>query len=517
MELNSEGLLALALDEALKDGEIDAQEAVLLSRLQQDLQLDAGSRGRLERKARERFEQGRLGRARPLSKRRLYEKLILLALADGQVTEKERKLVKYAAGLLDITPEEHQRISEGAKQKMRARTEAAKAGVPAPAESAGEMPVPADLQDPEPPVAAPPPAATPPRPTATVAAPRGPAVVVAPPAPAIEPAPPAPPAPPAAAPIRPVAAWFVSGVLPAAAPAEIGNAESPARKRRVRERPAAQPALGTVPTPAPMASAGALPAWVPRSPAAAAVLGIGVLAMGAFFMFRSSESPADSGDARPAKRTRTTPFRATSAGPDPSARVSTAPPKKPTLAADFFKLSEEEKTAYLIEDLKASGQDFQLMLQAKDRGELDATVALLVKLLLTKDPRMMEHTSDTMTTFTPDGKQVKTPVNERVDDSGFKEALLYMIRDNAPRDSPLLEKMYEAYKAESYPMTRMRIVRAIGKIGGPRSQKLLRKVVANEGESMSYAAQEAARRLSNPGDADGPMNTHFFADPKGGK
>ena len=122
---------------------------------------------------------------------------------------------------------------------------------------------------------------------------------------------------------------------------------------------------------------------------------------------------------------------------------------------------------------------------------------LLVDLLEIHDPRMLSETADTLTQYDDEDQWSSQSVNERVDDTDFKENLLYVIRDNLEADHPLLGRIVRAYDAEPNPYTRYRIVRALGKIGGERVQTFLRRVIARESEENTFASQVARNYLDS--------------------
>jgi len=78
------------------------------------------------------------------------------------------------------------------------------------------------------------------------------------------------------------------------------------------------------------------------------------------------------------------------------------------------------------------------------------------------------------------------------DDPNFKEQLLYIIRDGLEPDCPLLERLFAAYRTEPHPYTRMRIVRAVGRIGGDKARAFLEDVRTDDD---GMAAEEAGRWL----------------------
>lgn len=156
---------------------------------------------------------------------------------------------------------------------------------------------------------------------------------------------------------------------------------------------------------------------------------------------------------------------------------------------------ETEKLTDLVERIQrgSAGGYYPLVNAAKRLVREREVHALLVKLLTLKLPEMNALRTSRITVFSDDG--VRDLEGETtIDDSAFKEELLYAIRDGVPPESPLLEGIFAAYEAEERPMMRMRIVRALGKIGGTKAQGFLRQVIEREKGTNSPALQEATRR-----------------------
>jgi hypothetical protein len=199
------------------------------------------------------------------------------------------------------------------------------------------------------------------------------------------------------------------------------------------------------------------------------------------------EPPPAPGDRTPARDT------GPSVAPDPSPPPAATPSS--ASSGGFFSLPEDQQLALLIDLVRDTGACGEIEALASRSGCESRLHELLVRLLAMKDPRMEAATHDTLTTVVTSGMHVVQAVNRRVDDTAFKENLLYVVRDAIPTDSPLLERIFAAFQAEPHPYTRMRIVRAIGRIGGRRSRDFLTAIVQDEGALNSYAAQEARKYL----------------------
>ena len=160
--------------------------------------------------------------------------------------------------------------------------------------------------------------------------------------------------------------------------------------------------------------------------------------------------------------------------------------------AVFFELTEPEQLWVLMELIRETGGCVEIEDEAARTGKSRRLHELLVTLLGIKDPRM-----DLPRAEPPARDSVKTErrAKTRVDDSLFKDNLLYLLRDRLGPDSDLLEGIFRAYERDEEPYNRMRIVRAVGLIGGPRARAFLEKVVAEEGHYRSLASREARKYL----------------------
>lgn len=163
--------------------------------------------------------------------------------------------------------------------------------------------------------------------------------------------------------------------------------------------------------------------------------------------------------------------------------------------AVFFELSEPEQLWVLMELIRETGGCAEIEEEANRVGKSDRLHELLVTLLGIKDPRMDLPRTETVTTAARDGVRVERRSKPRVDDSLFKDNLLYLLRDRLKPDSPLLDGIFRAYERDEEPYNRMRIVRAVGLIGGARARAFLEKVVKEEAHYRSLASREARKYL----------------------
>lgn len=163
--------------------------------------------------------------------------------------------------------------------------------------------------------------------------------------------------------------------------------------------------------------------------------------------------------------------------------------------AVFFELSEPEQLWVLMELIRETGGCSEIEEEALRSGKTDRLHELLVTLLGIKDPRMDLPRTETVTAAARDAVRVERRARHRVDDSLFKDNLLYLLRDRLKPDSPLLEGVFRAYERDEEPYNRMRMVRAVGLIGGARATLFLEKVVREEGTYRSLASREARKHL----------------------
>lgn len=159
----------------------------------------------------------------------------------------------------------------------------------------------------------------------------------------------------------------------------------------------------------------------------------------------------------------------------------------------YFGLPSEQQRVWLIEKLRGGGSLNEMLQDARNRGRLAEVQGPLLDLLMLKDPRMMSAAYDTLTRVDADGHTRHEKVNLRVDDAAFKESLLELLMELIETDSPLVEKMVEAFRREDDPTTKMRIVRAMARIGGRRARSFIEDLVREEGDGPWI--HEARRQL----------------------
>ena len=163
--------------------------------------------------------------------------------------------------------------------------------------------------------------------------------------------------------------------------------------------------------------------------------------------------------------------------------------------AVFFDLSEPEQLWVLMELIRETGACAEIEEEAIRTGKTDRLHELLVILLGIKDPRMDLPRPDSSASASRDAVRVERRARPRVDDSLFKDNLLYLLRDRLAPDSALLDGIIRAYDRDEEPYNRMRIVRTVGLIGGARARTFLERVVREEAHYRSLASREARKHL----------------------
>lgn len=162
--------------------------------------------------------------------------------------------------------------------------------------------------------------------------------------------------------------------------------------------------------------------------------------------------------------------------------------------AVFFDLTEPEQLWVLMELIRETGGCAEIEQEAVRVSKTERLHELLVTLLGIKDPRMDLPRPESVSP--PARQAARVPrASQRVDDSLFKDNLLYLLRDRLKPDSPLLDGIFRAYDRDEEPYNRMRIVRAVGLIGGARARAFLEKVVREEAHYRSLASREARKYL----------------------
>jgi hypothetical protein len=249
------------------------------------------------------------------------------------------------------------------------------------------------------------------------------------------------------------------------------------------------------------------------------IIGAGLTAVAGYLLYKTTQ---EAKQARPApgfgKSARTSQFTKDGAPTEGTANdtcenvgvdsvcVNFIPPQA---SEGFFSLSHEKQISELITRIKDGTVDqvFNAISITWDNFGADQaekkadrarnyTLELLVELIELKDERMMNETADVLTKMNDDGSFESKDVNKRIDDTDFKESLLYIIRDRLDQEHPLVDRVITAYHKEPNPYNRYRIVRALAIIGGPRVHDFLITVIENEAVENTFAYQVARKYVS---------------------
>jgi hypothetical protein len=114
--LTPAGIFQLVADEAFKDGDISERDRKLLKSVAHYLKLDKATAKDVLARSREKVQSGELGRSRPLDSVLLYERVLYFALADGQVDVLEERFLGTLRRALKISDEEHQTSLQNVQQ-----------------------------------------------------------------------------------------------------------------------------------------------------------------------------------------------------------------------------------------------------------------------------------------------------------------------------------------------------------------------------------------------------------------
>lgn len=197
-------------------------------------------------------------------------------------------------------------------------------------------------------------------------------------------------------------------------------------------------------------------------------------------------------------------------GPGP-ARQFTAAEVAALTPQGFLALSEGDRRSALVAMILAMNSPdasaaplLRFVAATGEAGGRREMVDTCLQLLERRDRRLVTQTWDTRTIIEPGGKVTKKRVNVRSDSTWADEQLLYLIRDNPDDADRVTGELYRIIDGIRHPMSRMRLVRAIGKIGGERAPGYIKAIRSTEENPSSYASQEASRWLSGQGRAGSP-------------
>lgn len=131
--LTAEGLFRLVTDEAYADGVLEDRERQLMITLAKFLRLDPARAKEISRESKAAYQAGELEHAERLSTKRLYQRILVAVMADGEIDEYEAQLLVGLKKLFGIEEDEHEGMLGAAKTRTAtAEAEPAPAPVAAP-------------------------------------------------------------------------------------------------------------------------------------------------------------------------------------------------------------------------------------------------------------------------------------------------------------------------------------------------------------------------------------------------
>ncbi len=105
-ELTPDKLFEIVLEEALRDGKVEEDEFEKVEAIKEILGVTAEQHQAAFAKVKERIDKAE-PRDRTMDRIMIYQKCLIVAAADGTITEKETSQLKIMQSFLSITPEEH--------------------------------------------------------------------------------------------------------------------------------------------------------------------------------------------------------------------------------------------------------------------------------------------------------------------------------------------------------------------------------------------------------------------------
>ena len=105
-ELDKLSLLKMVLEEAFGDGALSPKEQQMIMAVTQLLRIEPQDHQRVFKETEERFRKGEIKRDGELSPIELYRKVVLVARADGAITNAENMLLEQLSDFLELTDEE---------------------------------------------------------------------------------------------------------------------------------------------------------------------------------------------------------------------------------------------------------------------------------------------------------------------------------------------------------------------------------------------------------------------------
>lgn len=106
VELTPEKLFEIVLEEALRDGKVEEGEFQKVEAIKALLGVTAEQHQDAFRRVKARID-GAEKRDRSMDRLMVYQKCLIVAAADGKVTDEESSNLRVMQSFLNITPEEH--------------------------------------------------------------------------------------------------------------------------------------------------------------------------------------------------------------------------------------------------------------------------------------------------------------------------------------------------------------------------------------------------------------------------
>ena len=126
-ELTPDKLFEIVLEEALRDGKVEEEEFEKVEGIKELLGVTAEQHKEAFAKVKARVDKAE-PRERSLDRLMIYQKCLIVAAADGKITDDESSHLRVMQNFLSITPEEHKESIAKVKVWMDKKREAMKKG-----------------------------------------------------------------------------------------------------------------------------------------------------------------------------------------------------------------------------------------------------------------------------------------------------------------------------------------------------------------------------------------------------
>jgi len=122
-ELTPDKLFEIVLEEALRDGKVEESEFEKVEAIKELLGVTAEQHKAAFSRVKERIDKAE-PRERSMDRLMIYQKCLIVAAADGTITEDESAHLHVMQSFLDITPEEHKEAIAKVKAWMQKKRQA---------------------------------------------------------------------------------------------------------------------------------------------------------------------------------------------------------------------------------------------------------------------------------------------------------------------------------------------------------------------------------------------------------